>query len=62
MTQAQDKLQLRQIGRGFIVCNEGDFTGRRLTKAYMDQHKRTYVKINGQMELLTDQHNYLAVD
>lgn len=64
MKQLQEKLQFQQIGRGFIVCNEGEeaLMGRRLTKTYMDQHKRTYVKVNGQLELLTEQHSYLEVD
>ena len=64
MNVPQDKLRLRQVGRGFIICNDidGTITGRRLTKTYLDQNDRTYVKVNGQLELLTEQHNYLAVD
>jgi hypothetical protein len=64
MDVPQDKLRLRQVGRGFIICNDSDGTviGRRLTKTYLDQNDRTYVKVNGQLELLTEQHSYLAVD
>lgn len=63
MDKAQD-LQLRQVSRGFIVCNKEQdaLIGRRLTKAYVDQYDRTYVMVNGEFEPLTEQHNYLAVD
>jgi hypothetical protein len=63
MKQAREKLQLRQIGKGFIVHNQGSIiVGRRLTNTYKDQYDRTYVKIDGEIEPLTEQHNYLAVD
>ena len=63
MKQAQEKLQLRQIGKGFIVYDQGSMlAGRRLTKTYKDQYDREYVKIDGEIEPLTEQHNYLAID
>jgi len=63
MEQAQEKLQLRQIGKGFILCSQGSiFNGRRLTNTYKDQYDRKYVKIDGEIEPLTEQHNFLAVD
>ena len=63
MKQAQEKLHLRQVGKGFIVCKEGSLlVGRRLTKAYRDQYDRTYIKVDGEIQPLTEQHNYLAVD
>ena len=64
MKHFQEKPQLRQIGRGFIVCSEGDgsIVGRRLTKTYMDQNNRTFVKVNGELELLTERHSYLEVE
>ena len=63
MKQAQEKLHLRQIGKGFIVCGQGSIlAGRRLTKTYKDQYDRKYVKIDGEVEPLTEQHNYLAID
>ncbi len=63
MKQAQEKIQLRQIGKGFIVLDQGSiFAGRRLIKTYKDQYDREYVKIDGEIEPLTEQHNYLAVD
>ncbi len=64
MDVPQDNLRLRQVGRGFIVCNDGEggVIGRRLARTYLDQNDRTYVEVNGQLELLTEQHNYLAVD
>lgn len=63
MKQAQENLQLRQIGKGFIVLDQGSiFAGRRLIKAYRDQYDRDYVQIDGEIEPLTEQHKYLAVD
>lgn len=53
---------MQQIGRGFIICNHGALMGRRLAKIYKGQDKRTYVEVNGELEVLTDQHGYLAVD
>jgi hypothetical protein len=63
MSSQRDKRNdMRQIGRGFIVCNQGALIGRKLAKVYMDQQKRTYVEVNGELEILTEQHGYLAVD
>jgi len=36
--------------------------GRRLITAYADQYNRSYILVNGKYELITEQHNYLAVD
>lgn len=63
INQAQENLQLRQIGKGFIVYDQGSIlAGRRLTKTYKDQYDRKYVTIDGEIEPLTEQHNYLAID
>jgi hypothetical protein len=61
-SQRGQRNEMRQIGRGFIVCNRGALIGRKLAKVYMDQQKRTYVEVNGELEILTDQHGYLSVD
>ena len=61
-SQPNQRSGMRQIGRGFVVCNRGALIGRKLAKVYMDQQKRTYVEINGELEILTDQHGYLSVD
>ncbi len=63
MKQAQEELQLRQIGKGFILLDQASiFPGRRLINTYKDQYDRKYVKIDGEIQPLTEQHNYLAVD
>jgi hypothetical protein len=62
MKEAQDSLQLRQAGKGFIIKHEEGFTGRTLTQSYRDQYDRAYIKVNGEITPLTDQHGYLAVD
>lgn len=56
------KLQLRQSGKGFILINADGLMGRRLTETYTDQRRRTYVKVNGELTLLTAEHNFLSVD
>lgn len=63
MKQAQEKLQLRQVGKGFIVLGQGSiFAGRRLIKTYKDQYDRKYVKVDGEIQPLTEEHSYLAAD
>ncbi len=64
MKQAQERLQFREVGKGFILLNQAEdgAIGRRLTKTFVDQHNKTYVQINGQMEPLSEQHSYLAID
>lgn len=53
---------MRQIGKGFIINDIGGIIGRKLTESFVDQYNRTYVKIDGQMTPLTEQHSYLAMD
>ena len=63
MKQAQEKLQLRPVGKGFIVLGQGSiFAGRRLIKTYKDQYDRKYVKVDGEIQPLTEEHSYLAAD
>lgn len=62
MKTDQDKLQFRQTGKGFVLSNVEGLIGRMLTCTFVDQHKNTYVKINGEMTPLTDRHNFLAAD
>ena len=62
MRTGQDTLQFRQTGKGFIVSQDGELIGRKLTKTFMDQHERTYVQVNGEIIPLTEQHSFLAAD
>ncbi len=59
MAIEKDKLQLRPIGKGYIVVTDHGLAGRRLTETFIDQRKRTYVKINGEFALLTPEHDFL---
>lgn len=64
-TDIQEKdLKFREIGKGFIMSDPAHDMpkGRRLTTAYADQFNRSYVQVNGQYELITEQHSYLSVD
>ncbi len=62
MNDKQDNLQLRPIGKGFILNQMDGIVGRILTQTYMDKHKQTYVKINGEYVPLTEQHGFLAAN
>jgi hypothetical protein len=62
MRTGQDTLQFRQVGKGFIVCQDGELIGRKLTKTFMDQHERTYVQVNGEIIPLTEKHSFLSAD
>lgn len=61
MKNKQDELHFREVGKGFIVSQVEGIVGRMLTQKYVDQHKKTYVKIRGEYIPLTEQHSYLAV-
>lgn len=60
--KSEEKLRFREVGKGFIVAKAtGDIPpGRRLTKAFVDQFNRTYVQVNGELEIVTEDHCYLA--
>ncbi len=62
MGNRQNELEYRQVGKGFIVDNIGGIIGRKLTETFVDQFNQTYIKINGELVLLTDEHSYLSVD
>ena len=62
MNDKRDSLQLRQIGKGFILNQMGGIVGRILTQTYMDKNKRTYVKINGEYVPLTEEHGFLSAN
>lgn len=62
MRTGQDTLQFRQVGKGFIVSEDGELIGRKLTKTFMDQHERTYVQVNGEIIPLTEKHSFLSAD
>ena len=62
MITDNNKLQLRQIGKGFIFVDIDGLPGRRLTNTFIDQKRRTYVKVNGELTLLTAEHNFLSID
>jgi len=61
MKEKLDDFCFREVGKGFIVCRTEEIFGRILTKKYVDQNKKTYVKIGGEYIPLTEQHNYLPV-
>jgi len=59
-----EPLHFRHVGKGFIVAKteEGFSLGRKLAKTFTDQYNRQYVQVNGEMELVTANHCYLAAD
>lgn len=62
MKNKHDKLQLRKLGKGFILNQVEGMIGRILTQTFKDQYERTYVKINGKFTPLLEQHSFLAAD
>ena len=62
MQDNHDKLQFRQVGKGFILNEIDGLVGRTLTHTFVDQNKQTYVKVNGEIIPLTEKHSYLAVN
>jgi len=62
MRDRNDNLRLREVGKGFILSQMEGIVGRILTQVFMDQHKQTYVKVDGEIIPLTEQHNYLAIN
>lgn len=60
----EKNLRFREIGKGFIMNSPAHDMpkGRRLITAYADQYNRSYVLLNGNYELITEQHSYLSVD
>jgi len=59
--ESQEDLQLRQIGRGFIVCRENPLMSQRLTNGYLDQHDKMYVLVNNMFEPLGNSRRFLVV-
>jgi len=59
MKKNRDKLQFRQVGKGFIQNQMKGMVGRTLTYIFVDQNKQRYVKVNGEIIPLTEQHSYL---
>lgn len=59
-----EPLRFKHIGNGFIMGTvaEGMPRGRKLTKRYIDQFNRAYVQVDGKLERVTPQHEYLAAD
>lgn len=55
------KLHYQEKGKGFIVSKPvgGIPAGRRLAKTYTDQFNRLYVQVNGELELVTEEHAFL---
>ncbi len=62
MKNKNDNLQFRQVGKGFIINQMEGMVGRILTQTFVDQNKQTYVKVNGEIIPLTEQHSYLEVN
>ncbi len=52
--------EFRQTGKGFIINPMEGMVGRILTQMFVDQKKQAYVKVNGEIIPLTEQHGYLA--
>ncbi len=59
--ESPKNLQLRQIGRGFIVCRKNPLMGHQLTNGYLDQHDKIYVLVNNNFEPLGDCQRFLVV-
>jgi len=49
MKDNQNKLQFRQVGKGFILNQIEGLVGRTLTQTFVDQNEQTYVKVNGEI-------------
>lgn len=62
MENKRDNRQFRQVGSGFIINQMEGMAGRILTQTFVDQKKRPYVKVNGEIVPLTEQHSYLAAN
>jgi len=62
MSDKYDKRQLREVGKGFIINQMDGMVGRILTSTFVDRKNQTYVKVNGEIVPLTEQHSYLAVN
>lgn len=62
--KSTEKLRFRPIGSGFIMTEAmvGMPAGRKLAKTFADQFDRTYVQVNGNLEVVTDQHGYLGAE
>ncbi len=61
MKEKHGNLQFRQVGKGFIINQIEGMVGRVLTQTFVDQNKQIYVRVNGEIIPLTEQHSYLAV-
>jgi hypothetical protein len=62
MNDKHENHQFRQVGKGFIINPMEGMAGRILTQTFVDNKKRPFVKVNGEIVPLTDQHSYLAVN
>ena len=60
----KEELRYQEAGKAFIVCPpiNGIPAGRRLAKAFRDQFNRLHVMVNGEMELVTEDHAFLRAD
>lgn len=56
-----EQLRYQENGKGFIVSKPiGNIPGgRRLAKTFTDQFNRLYVQVNGEFELITEDHAFL---
>jgi hypothetical protein len=57
-------LRFREAGKGFIIAKsaEGMPQGRKLAKTFFDQYDRRHVQIDGNIELVSEQHHYFGAD
>lgn len=58
----KETLRFRKAGKCFVIGKAaGDFLpGRKLVDSYEDQFKRRYIKIDGELEIVKEEHGFLA--
>lgn len=57
-----ERRNLRPSGKGFITHYSEGLIGRKLTETFMDQDRKLFVIIDGELTPLTDQHRFMAVE
>ncbi|WP_136805920.1 hypothetical protein [Desulfosediminicola flagellatus] len=62
VAKKKEALRFRKAGKCFVIGKAaGDFLpGRKLLESYEDQFNRRYIKIDGQLEMVKDEHGFLA--
>lgn len=59
--RVSEPLRYQEMGKGFIVTKPmgGIPAGRKLAKTFTDQFNRLWVQVNGELELVTEEHAFL---